>query len=148
MSDPALRQAGKVVLTIGIVVVVAGEVGVTLTAPSTGARSGFEVVVAGGILLILLGALAWALGRIRSTIAQDQVNAGLRRIGFLFFVIGVVAVITGVIGWALTQLAVSPQNGIRVIAQAGLVLAIVGAVIVALCGRRFARQVQSTVTRR
>ncbi|MFZ0891215.1 MAG: hypothetical protein WB778_06605 [Thermoplasmata archaeon] len=69
MSDPTLRRAGTVVQAIGIVVVVAGEVGYNLTALSTGARSGSQVVIAGGIALVFLGAIAWALGRIRSTLA-------------------------------------------------------------------------------
>lgn len=148
MFDPTLRQAGKVVLTIGIVIVVAGEVGYNLAAPSTGAQSGSQVVIAGGILLVILGAIAWTLGRIQSTIAQNQVNASLRRTGFLLFVIGVVGLIGGVIGWTLTQLAGSPQNVIRAIAQVGFLLAVVGAIIVALCHRRFAYRVKPTLAGR
>lgn len=148
MSDPNLRKAGKIVLTVGIVVVVAGELGYNLTAPSTGARSGFQVVIAGGILLVILGAIAWALGRIQSTIAEDQVNPSLRRTGFLLFVIGVVGLIAGVIGWALTQLVGPPQNGIRALAGVGFLLAMVGAIIVALCHRRLASRLQPTLAGR
>jgi uncharacterized membrane protein len=140
MSDPALRQAGRLLLTVGILSLVVGIVGYNLTTPSTKAGFGVEAVLAIGVLFLLLGAIAWALGRIRSTIAEDQFNAGLRRIGFLLFVVGVLGAIAGIIGEGLTQFETSPQIGIGTIVMAGVYLAIIGAIIVALSHRKIAHR--------
>jgi len=137
VSDPTLRLTGKLLLTVGIGGLVVGIAGYNLTSPSTEARYGVEDVIAIGTFLLLVGAIAWALGRIRSTVAQDQVNAGLRRTGFLLLVGGVLAAIVGIIGGGLTQLGISPRIGIGTIVTAGFYVVIIGAVIVALSHRKW-----------
>jgi hypothetical protein len=144
MPDPALRQAGQLILALGIVALVVGIAGFNLTTPSTGARSGSIAVLDVGVFLSLLGAIAWALGGIRSTVAPDQVNAGLRRIGFLLILIGVLGEIAGTIAGYLTQPDTSSVIGIAPITSAGLYVAIIGAVMAALSHRRWASRSQPT----
>jgi hypothetical protein len=147
MPDPALRQAGKLLLIIGAVGFVVGVLGYGSGPMPSGVRSGFLVVVLIGALLLILGAIAWALGRIPSTVAEAQVNAGLRRIGFVLFVLGALGTIMGGIGLAVTHQAIYPQFGIGVVATVGFYVAVIGAVIVALSHRKVAYQAQPTPTR-
>lgn len=135
MSDRELRQAGRIVLAAGVFWLVVAEVGYNLTAVSTTARHGFLVDSAGGLLLVTLGAIAWGLGRGRSTVAVAPVSPGLRRIGFLLFVAGVLAVIVGVTAFSLTQTATYPQVVIGTLATPGFYAALAGAVLVALSHR-------------
>jgi hypothetical protein len=148
MSDRGLRQAGRIVLAAGVLWLVVAEVGYNLTAGSTMVRYGFLVDTAGGFLLLILGAIAWGLGRGRSTMAVAPVNPGLRRIGFLLFVVGVLGLIVGVIGWALTQTTTYPQVGIGTLATLGFYVAIVGAVLVAVSHRASPHRTQPSAADR
>lgn len=135
-------------LAAGVLGLVVGEVGYNLTAASTAVRHGFVVGTAGGVLLLILGAIAWGLGRGRSTVAEDPVNPGLRRIGFLLFVVGVLGLIVGVTGWALTQTDTYPQVGTGAFATLGFYVAIVGAVLVAVSHRASPHRTQPSAADR
>jgi hypothetical protein len=148
MSDPALRQAGQLILALGILALVVGIAGYNLTTPSTETRAGSIAVLDVGVLLSVLGAIAWALGGIRSTVAPDQVNAGLRRIGFLLIVVGVLGAIAGILAGYLTQPDTSSMFGIAPISSTGFYVTIIGAVMVALSHRRWASRSQPTSAQR
>lgn len=138
MPDPALQRAGKLLLAIGIVALVIGIAGFNLTTPSTKAGAGSLAVLDIGLDLALVGAIAWALGGIRSTVAPDQVNAGLRRTGFLLVVVGVLGAIAGTIAGLITQPVSTTVIGVQPISSTALWVAIIGAIIVALSHRRWA----------
>jgi uncharacterized protein YjeT (DUF2065 family) len=148
MPDPALRRAGQLILALGILALVVGIAGYNLTTPSTEGRAGSNAVLDVGVLMSLLGAIAWAFGGIRSTVAPDQVNAGLRRIGFLLIVVGVLGAIAGVIAGYLTQPDTSSVIGIAPISSTGFYVAIIGDVMVALSHRRWASRSQPTSAQR
>jgi hypothetical protein len=148
MPDPALRNAGQLILAFGILALVVAIAGYNLTDPSTAARSGSIAVLDVGVLLAVLGAIAWALGGIRSTVAPAQVNGGLRRIGFLLIVIGALSAIVGTIAGFLTQPDTSSVIGIAPITSTGLWVAIIGAVMVALSHRRWASGNQTASAQR
>ena len=148
MSDTALHRAGSLLSAIGVVVFVLGLIGSGLAVPSTVVWTAFEDLQVIAVLWLILGAIAWALGRTRSTIAPDQVNDGLRRAGFLLFVVGALGVIAGVVAWTLTQHATSFWLGIGEVGTVGFYLAIVGAIIVALSHRKMGYRLQPIIARR
>lgn len=144
MSDPILQRAGKLLLEIGLVVFVVGFFGSGFASMSTGAGSAFEGLQLVGALYLILGAIAWALSRTRSMIAPDQVNVRLRRAGFLLFIAGVLVVFPDTVGLALTRGSFTWPIRIGTV---GFYLAIVGAVIVAVSHRRWARPTRPTDAR-
>jgi uncharacterized protein YacL len=146
MADSVLRRAGRIVLASGIGTAIAGEVAYILAVRSAADQSASLDVTAGGVVLVILGLTAWALATSRTVTAQDHVDARLHRAGFVLFLVGTLGLVAGVIGSALEQLAASPQIDSRVTAGSGFILAVVGAVIMALCDRGFAHRSQSQIS--
>ena len=138
MPDPALRRGGRWILVIGIASLIVGIVGYNLTGPSTAARHGSNGVLDVGVLLLMLGAIAWALGGIRSTVAEDRMNLGLRRTGFLLLVVGVLTGIAGVVAVSLYQNDTASGIGLVPISSVGFYVAIIGSVLVSLSHREWA----------
>ena len=143
MPDQVLWQSGKLLLTVGGVVLAVGAAG-------SGSTPVLVYVAVLGAFLLILGAISWALGRVRSTVRENQGNAGLRRIGLVLFAIGVLGLVGGLVGLAITHPASYPRGvseyGVGSIASVGFYVAIVGAVIVTLSHRQLAHRAQSALT--
>jgi len=144
MADAKLRSTGTLLLALAALFI-AVSIATNTASPQSRATL---VAIAIGVPCLLVGAIAWIVGRVGRTASPDLVNPRLRRWGSLFLVIGLVTGVAGLVGVALTEPGTLPRDVTQVVATSFLWVAIAGIVIVALSHReRFHPSVPATSDR-
>jgi|SRR5580658_425260 hypothetical protein len=144
MADPKLRSAGAVMLALGVL-----AIAVSILTNSISARSPTTSVAIGvGVPFLVVGTIAWILGRVSRVTTADAANPRLRRLGFLLLAIGLFAAVAGSVGVTLTHVGTLPRDATQAVATSGLWVAIAGTVMVALSHRVPARSTAAAIAER
>jgi hypothetical protein len=131
VSDAKLRAAGTLLLALAVLSLAAG----ILSNVVSGQSVATSIALGIGGLFLLVGVIAWILGRMGRTPSHEAANPRLRSWGFVLLAIGLFAVVAGSVGVALTQLGTLPRSGSWAVVTAGLYVAIAATVIVAISHR-------------
>jgi|SRR5580658_6586792 hypothetical protein len=144
MADPRLRAAGAVMLALGVLALAVSILtnSISTQSPAT------SVAIGVGVPFLVVGTVAWILGRVGRVSSPDPANPRLRRWGFLLLAIGLFAGVAGLVGVALTHVGTLPRDETQAVATAGLWVAIAGTVMVALSSRERSRATASAVSER
>jgi len=131
MADQKLRSAGAVMLALGVLAIAVSILtnSISTQSPAT------SVAIGVGVPFLVIGTVAWVLGRVGRVPPPDPANPRLRLWGFLLLAIGLIAAVAGLIGVALTHVGTLPRDATQAVGTSGLWVAIAGTVMVALSHR-------------
>jgi hypothetical protein len=136
MSDPKLQAAGSVLLVAATVSLGAGIIGDSDPARSADIQSATSVALSIFAVFLVVGAVAWVLGRLVRTTSPEAANPRLRWFGFALIPVGLFIAVAGILGDALTGLGTLPRAVSLATVTVGLYLALTGTVLVAISHRR------------
>ncbi|MGI0070476.1 MAG: hypothetical protein ACRECT_00105 [Thermoplasmata archaeon] len=131
MVDPKLRSSGTTLLALGALGLAFGILANSISriSPVTSISLGIAV------LLLLVGGVAWILGRLGGTTTPVGANPRLRRLGYRLMILGLFISVAGVFGVAFTRLDTLSRDVSQAAETAGFYIAIAGTVIVAFRNR-------------
>ena len=145
MPDPKLRASGTALLALAILSLAVVIFFSNSVSPKSTASSISEGIFA---IFLIVGAVAWILGRLSRASTEEGSSPRLRRWGYGLLTAGLIVSVAGDFGMAFTRLGTLARDVSQAAFTGGLYIAIAGIVIVAVRNRLQARLTPPPVSTR